>query len=345
LNACKLSAILIICFCLRNSFYKGIMQDYIIGIDIGGTMIKGALFGSDGVLIEKRSVETRVDRGRDAVLQNLIALIKSLHTTKGQVLSVGIGVAGILDPPKEVLLQSPNIKPLEQAPLKKLLNEALQMPVFLENDANAAALGEQWAGAGRELDNFLCITLGTGIGGGFILHGDLWTGENGKAGEIGHMVVATDGILCACGKRGCLEAYSSATAIKRMAQDAVQSGACSSLQNLSSGDFSAIDAEMVHQAALQGDAISIDIFKQMARYLAIGISNVNNLLDIHNFIIGGAASNALEVFRSFLLDEVARQVYAISQSKIKITASQLGNDAGIYGAAYLALKSIKPPDR
>jgi glucokinase len=321
------------------------MQDHIIGIDIGGTMIKGAFFDSHGALVEKRSVETRVDRGRDAVLQNLIALIKSLHTAKGQVLSVGIGVAGVLDPPKEVLLESPNIKPLEQAPLKKLLNEALQLPVFLENDANAAALGEQWAGAGRELDNFLCITLGTGIGGGFILHGDLWTGENGKAGEIGHMVVATDGILCACGKRGCLEAYSSATAIKRMAQDAVQAGACSSLQNLSRGDFSAIDAEMVHQAALQGDAISLDIFKQMARYLAIGISNVNNLLDIHTFIIGGAASNALEVFRSFLLDEVARQVYAISQSKIKITASQLGNDAGIYGAAYLALKSVKPPDR
>jgi glucokinase len=321
------------------------MQDYVIGIDIGGTMIKGALFGSDGALVEKRSEETRVDRGRDAVLQNLIALIKSLHTAKGQMLSIGIGVAGVLDPPKEVLLQSPNIKPLEQAPLKKLLNEALQLPVFLENDANAAALGEKWAGAGRELDNFLLITLGTGIGGGFILHGDLWAGENGKAGEIGHMVVATDGILCACGKRGCLEAYSSATAIKRMAQDAVQSGACSSLKNLSRGDFSTIDAEMVHQAALQGDAISIDIFKQMARYLAIGISNVNNLLDIHNFIIGGAASNALEVFRSFLLEEVARQVYAISQSKIKITASQLGNDAGIYGAAYLALKSVKPPDR
>ena len=138
------------------------MQDHIIGIDIGGTMIKGALFGSDGALVEKRSVETRVDRGRDAVLQNLIALIKSLHTAKGQVLSVGIGVAGVLDPPKEVLLQSPNIKPLEQAPLKKLLNEALQLPVFLENDANAAALGEQWAGAGRELDNFLCHHPGHG---------------------------------------------------------------------------------------------------------------------------------------------------------------------------------------
>jgi glucokinase len=317
------------------------MQDYIIGIDIGGTMIKGALFGSDGVLIVKRSVETRSDKGRDAVIENLIALINSLRKKDGRVLSVGIGVAGVLDWSKEILLQSPNIKELEHAPLQKVLTEALHLPVSLENDANAAALGEKWAGAGRELDNFLLITLGTGIGGGFILNGDLWSGENGKAGEFGHMVVAADGELCACGKRGCLEAYSSATAIQRMAQDAVRAGTCSSLKNLSAGDFSAIDAEMVYQAALQGDAVSINIFKQMACYLAIGIGNVNNLLDIHNFILGGAVSNAFEVFRPFLLDEIMRQIYTISQNKISIKVAQLGNDAGIYGAAYLALQKLK----
>ena len=275
------------------------MQNYCIGIDIGGTVIKGALFASNGSLVQKRSVETLADKGRDAVLKNLTALIHSLHSTDKRVSAVGIGVAGVLDQHKEVLLQSPNIKVLEQVPLQKMLGEALRLPVFLENDANAAALGEKWAGAGRELDNFLLITLGTGIGGGFILHGELWSGENGKAGEFGHMVVAADGEACACGKRGCLEAYSSATAIKRMAQDALRAGACSGLQNLSGGDFSAIDAEMVHQAALQGDAVSRDVFKQMARYLAIGISNVNNLLDIHSFIIGGAVSNAFEVFGPF----------------------------------------------
>jgi len=321
------------------------MHDHIIGIDIGGTMIKGALFSSDGALVRKRSVETRVDKGRDAVLESLTALINSLRNTDGRVLSAGIGVAGVFDPQKEVLLQSPNIKQLEQAPLKKLLNEALQLPVFLENDANAAALGECWAGAGRERDNFLLITLGTGIGGGFILHGDLWAGENGKAGEIGHLVVEAKGIPCACGKRGCLEAYSSGTAIKRMAQDAVRAGTCTSLKNLSNGDLSVIDAEMVYQAALQGDTVSIDIFKQMARYLAIGISNVNNLLDIHSFIIGGAVSNAFEVFGPFLLDEVKRQVYTVSRNKIVIRVSQLGNDAGVYGAAYLALRNVKPADR
>jgi glucokinase len=316
------------------------MQNYCIGIDIGGTMIKGALFGSDGQPVLKRSVETRADKGRDAVLNSLTSLIHSLHSTEQRVSSVGIGVAGVLDPQKEGLLQSPNITVLEQVPLKKLLSEALHLPVFLENDANAAALGEQWAGAGRELDNFLLITLGTGIGGGFILQGKLWSGESGKAGEFGHMVVNADGEACACGKRGCLEAYSSATAIKRMAQDALRAGACSGLQNLSGGDFSALDAEMVHQAALQGDAVSRDIFKQMARYLAIGISNVNNLLDIHNFIIGGAVSNSFEVFGPFLLEGINRQVYQISRNKIVIRVSQLGNDAGVYGAAYLALQKI-----
>ena len=317
------------------------MQNYCIGIDIGGTVIKGALFASNGSLVQKRSVETLADKGRDAVLKNLTALIHSLHSTDKRVSAVGIGVAGVLDQHKEVLLQSPNIKVLEQVPLQKMLGESLHLPVFLENDANAAALGEKWAGAGRELDNFLLITLGTGIGGGFILNNELWSGENGKAGELGHMVVATDGQLCSCGKRGCLEAYSSATAIKRMAQDALRAGACSGLQNLSGGDFSAIDAEMVHQAALQGDAVSRNVFKQMARYLAIGISNVNNLLDIHSFIIGGAVSNAFEVFGPFLLDEVKRQVYRISRDTIRIFVSELGNDAGAYGAAYLGLQRLK----
>ncbi len=317
------------------------MQNYCIGIDIGGTVIKGALFASNGSLVQKRSVETLADKGRDAVLKNLTSLIHSLHSTDKRVSAVGIGVAGVLDQHKEVLLQSPNIKVLEQVSLQKMLGESLHLPVFLENDANAAALGEKWAGAGRELDNFLLITLGTGIGGGFILNNELWSGENGKAGELGHMVVATDGQLCSCGKRGCLEAYSSATAIKRMAQDALRAGACSGLQNLSGGDFSAIDAEMVHQAALQGDAVSRDIFKQMARYLAIGISNVNNLLDIHSFIIGGAVSNAFEVFGPFLLDEVKRQVYRISRDTIRIFVSELGNDAGVYGAACLGLQRLK----
>jgi len=159
------------------------------------------------------------------------------------------------------------------------------------------------------------------------------------------MVVKADGQACTCGKRGCLEAYSSATAIKRMAQDALRAGACSGLQNLSSGDFSVIDAEMVHQAALQGDAVSRDIFKQMARYLAIGISNVNNLLDIHNFIIGGAVSNSFEVFSPFLLEDVDRQVYQVSRNKIVIRVSQLGNDAGVYGAACLALRNVKTADQ
>lgn len=317
------------------------MQDYCIGIDIGGTVIKGALFGSDCRLVQKRSVETGADKGREAVLKNLISLTHSLHSSDKRVSAVGIGVAGVLDQHKEVLLQSPNIKVLEQVLLQKVLSEALHLPVFLENDANAAALGEQWAGGGRELENFLLITLGTGIGGGFILHGELWSGENGKAGELGHMVVAADGQRCSCGKRGCLEAYSSATAIKRMAQDALRAGACSGLQNLSGGDFSVIDAEMVHQAALQGDAVSRDIFKQMARYLAIGISNVNNLLDINSFIIGGAVSNAFEVFGPFLFDEVKQLVYRISRDTIKIFVSELGNDAGVYGAAYLALQRLK----
>ena len=317
------------------------MQNYVVGIDIGGTMVKGGLFTNDGILVQKLSAETQVHQGSDTVLKNLSTLVTSLQKYGGRVLSVGIGVAGVLDVKRETLLQSPNLPELDNFPLKRRLAEAWGIPVFVENDANAAALGEKWAGAGRNLDNFLLITLGTGIGGGFIVNGELWTGEAGKAGEVGHMVVVTDGVPCACGKYGCLEAHSSAEAVKRMAIEALQAGVCSSLKNLSGGDYAAIDAEMVYHAAKKGDAAATEIFKKASHYLAVAIANVNNLLDIHNFIIGGGMSNAFDLFAPFLQGEVKELVFTTARDKVTIVSSKLGNDAGIFGAGYLALKGLK----
>ena len=316
---------------------------HIIGIDIGGTIIKGAVFNVEGKLVQASSIETRAYQGTEKALSNLLSLVNSLQEKGGRCSAIGIGVAGVLDAKKERLLQSPNLKNLENVNLKSFLAEAVQLPVYLENDANAAALGEQWAGAGMELENFLLITLGTGIGGGLVLNGDLWTGENGKAGEFGHMIVEQGGEPCACGKKGCLEAYSSGEAISRMAREALQSGACSSLKNLSGGDLDHIDAEMVYHAAQNGDTVAIEVYRRAARYLAIGIANVNNLLDIHHVILGGGVSKAFNLFAAVLIEEVKRQVFRISQDRIIIVPSQLGSEAGICGAAYLALKNVRMP--
>ena len=316
---------------------------YIIGIDIGGTIIKGAVFSTEGRLVQASSIETQAYQGTEKALSNLLSLVNSLQEKGGRCSAIGIGVAGVLDAKKERLLQSPNLKNLENVNLKSFLAEAVQLPVYLENDANAAALGEQWAGAGRDIENFLLITLGTGIGSGLVLNGDLWTGENGKAGEFGHMIVEQGGEPCACGKKGCLEAYSSGEAISRMAREALQSEACSSLKNLSGGDLDHIDAEMVYHAAQNGDTVAIEVYRRAARYLAIGIANVNNLLDIHHVILGGGVSKAFNLFAAVLIEEVKKQVFHISQDRIVIVPSQLGSEAGIYGAAYLALKNVRMP--
>jgi glucokinase len=312
---------------------------YIIGIDIGGTIIKGGLFSTEGRLVQVASIETQAYQGTEKALSNLLSLVNSLQEKRGS--AIGMGVAGVLDIKKERLLQSPNLKNLENVNLKDFLVEAVQLPVYLENDANAAALGEKWAGAGREFENFLLITLGTGIGSGLVLRGNLWSGENGKAGEFGHMIIEPGGVACACGKKGCLEAYSSGEAISRMAREELQGGACSSLKNLSGGDFEKIDAEMVYHAAQNGDTVAIEVYRLAARCLAVGIANVNNLLDIHHVILGGGVSKAFNLFAPVLIEEVKKQVFHISQDRIAIVPSQLGNEAGIYGAAYLALKKTR----
>ena len=316
---------------------------HIIGIDIGGTIIKGAVFTVEGKLVQASSIETQAYQGTERALSNLSSLANALQEKGGGCSAIGIGVAGVLDAKKELLLQSPNLKNLENINLKNFLAEEVQLPSYLENDANAAALGEKWAGAGRDIENFLLITLGTGIGGGLVLHGDLWSGENGKAGEFGHMIVEQGGAACACGKKGCLEAYSSGEAISRMAREALQAGACSILKNLSAGNLEDIDAEMVYNAAQNGDTVAMEVYRRAARYLAIGIANVNNLLDIHHVILGGGVSKAFNLFAAVLIEAVKKQVFRISQDRIMIVPSQLGSEAGIYGAAYLALKKVMVP--
>ena len=314
---------------------------HVIGIDIGGTIIKGALFAADGKLVQASSIETQAYQGTEKALSNILSLVNSLQVKGRWCSAIGVGVAGVLDANKERLLQSPNLKNLESVYLKNFLTEAVQLPVYLENDANAAALGEKWAGAGRGIENFLLITLGTGIGGGLVLKGDLWSGENGKAGEFGHMIVEQSGAACAFGKHGCLEAYSSGEAISRMAREALQSGACSALKNLSSGNFDTIDAEMVYHAAQNGDTVAIEVYRRAARYLAIGIANVNNLLDIQHVILCGGVSKAFNLLAAVLIEEVKKQVFLISRDRIVIVPSQLGSEAGIYGAAYLALHNLQ----
>lgn len=316
------------------------MNNHLLGIDIGGTMIKGALFNSSGTMVARGELPTGGDKGVDYFFGNIITLVGNLQENSPVASALGVGIAGLLDRERRMLLESPNLPLLNNLSLKDLLSSRLQMPVFIENDANVAALGELWAGDGRDIQNFLLLTLGTGIGGGLILNGKLWTGDLGKAGEFGHVIVEPGGPLCGCGKRGCLEACSSGSAMVRIAREKLASGIPSSLKTMYDKNPQDITPKALYIEARNGDMLCNNIFHEAARYLAQAISNVNNLLDIHTFIIGGGVSKASEIFHAGLMEEVQNRVFSMSKKKMSIVISRLGNDAGMYGAGYLAMMGI-----
>ncbi len=314
------------------------MTHHILGIDVGGTMIKGGLFTEQGRLIAKDSVATNPEEGPEKFGNAVEALSKKLTAGHGNADAMGIGIAGVLDNERTTLVESPNLPALNNFAVQSVLSDQLGIPVLIENDANVAALGELWAGSGKGLENFLMFTLGTGIGSGLILNGALWTGETGKAGEFGHIIVDTgpDAPLCGCGKRGCIEAHGSGTAIVRMAREALDSGKNTALRAQFADTPGDITPEAVYHEAVKGDEVCKEIYKTATCYLAVALSNINNLLDIHDFIIGGGVSKAFDLFEADLYDETRKRIFSVSRDKVRITLSALGNDAGMYGAAYLA---------
>ncbi len=315
------------------------MKNYFIGLDIGGTAIKGALLDDDGAVIRSDQVATSHDNGRDMFVDSICELALGLardYSFK----AVGLGVAGMLDPERTTLVESPNMPGLSRVPLKAMLEQRLHCPVALENDANTAALGELTSGAGRGHQNFLFFTLGTGVGSGLILNSCLWRGEQGKAGEFGHVTVYHDGEVCGCGKRGCLEAHSSGTAIVRMARAAALQNATTALRMYADRPAE-LTPKIVYQYAVNGDAVCRDIFEAMAQGLAIAIADVNNLLDIYVFIAGGGISRAYDLFAPLVMEEIDRRVFKAARGRIRLIQAQLGNDAGVYGAWHVARAALK----
>jgi len=313
------------------------MDHCVIGIDVGGTQMKAGLFNVRGELLRRETLETQQSLDEQEFFARATALASSLRAASAGIAAVGIGLAGVLNRQRTTLIQSPNLPRLHDVPVAQVLAAALGLPVLLDNDANCAALGELWQGAGQGLKNFLLVTLGTGVGAGLVLDGSLWRGDEGKAGEFGHMVVNAAGVQCGCGKQGCLETRCSGSAIVRMAREALEAGRPSSLADMISSGPDDLTPEAVYHAARQGDQLSREIYRAAADYLAIGLANVNNLLDIHTFIVGGGVGRALDLIEPDLLAGIRSRVYPLSRSKIRILPSVLGNDAGIYGAGYLAI--------
>ncbi|MFN0009220.1 MAG: ROK family protein [Planctomycetota bacterium] len=296
----------------------------LVGLDLGGTSIKGGAVTEQGEILERRSIDIDHARSASALIDDLAGLSRDLGVGS----SVGLGAPGLFDRERGVVLESPNLGFLEGVAMRGELARRLSLDesaVVLENDANAAAIGEHWAGAGRGESDLLMVTLGTGVGGGFILGGELYSGAGGMAGEVGHVVVDPAGPACGCGARGCLETLASATAVRRRA---VALG----LPRDQPGNL-----VLLAEIARRGAGPERDLFSQVGLDLGRGLAAVVTLLDVRLFVIGGGFGAALDVLEPGIREGLAERSYGRRLEQVRIAPAALGADAGWMGAARLTL--------
>jgi len=314
-----------------------------IGIDLGGTNLKGGLVDDAGQLVNRKTRPTDLSEGPEALIRQMVSLVDTLalehKIDRAALAGVGVGTPGPLSPRAGRIHRAGNLPGWEDIPLAALLREKLDLPVAIDNDANLAALGEAWMGAGRNIDSIVLLTLGTGIGGGFVQRGEVFHGHFENAAELGHTIVVPDGLLCSCGQYGCLERYASAAAVARRTVDAVKSGASSSLAEvLEAGE--PIDSERVVAHAKAGDELSLRLWDEACRYLAIACVNLQHTLNPARVILGGGMSGA----GAFLLDRVrdhfARIKWNLHDDYPEIVLAELGNEGGVIGAARLILSRL-----
>lgn len=314
------------------------MADKVIGIDIGGTNLRGALVDGKGNILKRMKILSEADQGINKLIDNLSGFIKDISQGES-VYDIGIGIPGIIDSKDGIITEAPNILNVSDYPIKTVLHEKLgsDINVVIENDANSAALGEWWMGAAKDVSSMIIITMGTGIGGGIVLDDKLWTGASGMAGEIGHITIYPDGAKCNCGNYGCLESYASATAIRRMVHEGLEDKSLSTSLRENTKDAHIEDVPLiVMEAASAGDEFSLSIWHQVGIALGIGIASLVNLLNVEMVVIGGGVSNAWDLFIDTTYKEARKRAFHAPMERASIERGSLKDDAGILGAAYLA---------
>ncbi len=319
-------------------------KQVLIGVDLGGTNIKVGLVSLEGELLVADRVPTDVPAGAPAAMVRTIALARKLLNQAGldasAVLACGIGSPGPLDSATGCLVATPNLTGWDGAAIAGPISEAFSVPAYLQGDACAACWGEHWVGAGRGIDNMLMVTLGTGVGGALIVNGQLITGLDGTGGHIGHMVVEADGAECFCGARGCLEAYSSATATVRRFKEGLSRGESSRL-----GVSDQLSARDIAQAAEAGDLFSRQVIERTGWYLGVVLGSLANLLNSELCCISGGMINAGEMLFEPMRVSMRQHCFAAPGERLKIVPANLGEPAGIIGAAGCALERINNQNR
>jgi len=309
----------------------------VLGIDIGGTNLRGAIINEEGGVSARKKINSGARDGIEKLVQNIISFVALYDNYNPS--AIGIGIPGIINLETGILTQAPNISDVTNYPILEILKDQILYPVVLENDANCAAAGEFWKGSGKESDSMIMLTLGTGLGGGIILNGELWRGEGGMAGEIGHIIVDPDGPECNCGNNGCLESFVSAEAIRRIVRNSRELS--EKTLNIEQDNI----PEKIRDLAMEGDDESIRIWDEFGRFLGIGITSLVNLLNVECITVGGGLSNAWDLFIDKAEKEIELRALEGPKKKLKISRGELGDDAGIIGSAYLAFKSLETSNK
>lgn len=308
-----------------------------IGIDLGGTNIAAGLVSEDGKILCQASTPTMNERDAIEIVKDMAALVNKLAKDYGIELSaikgVGIGSPGSIDSENGVVVYSNNLK-MEKFPLAKELNKLIGLPVTVDNDANCAAMGE-YVGYESKIKDFIFITLGTGVGGGIILNGNMLHGFNGAAGEVGHTVIVTDGEPCSCGRKGCWEAYASVTGLIRQTKAAMEKNPDSLMHEYAKKE-GAVTGRTSFDAAKAGDMAAQEVVNQYAVYVAEGIANLENIFQPEMICIGGGISREGEYLVGPIRDFVSKNRYNKYMKKTEIVTAKLFNEAGIIGAAMIA---------
>jgi len=305
---------------------------YLIGYDIGGTKLSVVVADWDGNILHKIRRPTEAKRGPKAVVSSLVEMsyeaMARASVPLSNVAGVGVSCGGPLDTETGIVYAPPNLPGWDEVPLKAWLEEEFSVPVFVENDANACALAEWSFGAGRGFRYMVYITMSTGIGGGIIIDGNLYRGPNDTAGEVGHMTIVKDGPSCGCGKRGCLESLCSGPSIARRAREKTLMMPGSLMFELSGGTLELITAETVVEAARQNDVAAREIVDETARYMAIGLGNIVNIINPEIIVIGTILVKAKDLLlgpiRHYLRDETWERVY----DTVRVVPAGLGNAVG-----------------
>ncbi|MDO9465613.1 MAG: ROK family protein [bacterium] len=317
-------------------------KPFLIGVDLGGTNLNTAILNANGKIIDKLSIST--GENKDVVLKQIVKciedVIKKANKTNSEIMGIGIGTPGLVDSEKGIVRGVTNIEGFENVHMKEYVEVALDIPTFIDNDVNAMAYGELKCGAARGAKNVICLTLGTGVGGGIIINGGIYRGSSLSAGEIGHIPVNVDGPGCMCGGIACLESYIGRDRIIKRTIEKLMQRKESIIPKLVEGDMKKVTPKIVYEAAAVGDMLAIEIWKETAQYLATALTGIINFLDPEIIVIGGGIANAGKYLFDPLRDMIKERVFPFLAEKIQIVHTQLGEEAGIIGSAMLAKDSI-----